>query len=241
MPPEATSPCETLPGVVTARTRVRVLLPLPLAGAYDYAVPDDLAVAPGDFVVAPLGRNSFAGVVWDGEPQGPETKTVDDSKLPALSPAQRSAADALVAAVDRAAFGVTVLDGVTGSGKTEVYFEAIAAALQRDKQVLVLLPEIALSVQWLERFARRFGVRPAAWHSELTGKQRRATWRQIARGDVSVVVGARSALFLPLPKLGLIVVDEEHYGSYKQGDGGIYHARDMAGDARRLIHGPGLL
>src|SRR5258706_4121977 len=84
MPPEATSPCETLPGVVTARTRVRVLLPLPLAGAYDYAVPDDVAVQPGDFVVAPLGRNSFAGVVWDGEPDGPETKTVDDSKLRAL-------------------------------------------------------------------------------------------------------------------------------------------------------------
>src|SRR3954464_4333421 len=81
MPPDATSPCETLPGVVTPRTRVRVLLPLPLAGAYDYAVPDDLAVQPGDFVVAPLGRNSFAGVVWDGAPDGPENKAVDDSKL----------------------------------------------------------------------------------------------------------------------------------------------------------------
>ncbi len=93
-------------------------------------------------------------------------------------------------------------------------------------------------MQWLERFARRFGVRPAVWHSELIGTQRRATWRQIARGDVAVVVGARSALFLPLSRLGLIVVDEEHDGSYKQEDGVIYHARDMAVVRARFAEAP---
>ena len=358
---DTTSPCERS----ESRSRLRVLLPLPLAGAYDYAAPPDLALAPGDFVVAPLGRNSFAGVVWDG----PAEDAVPDARLraiedrldappmpepmrrfvdwvasytisppgavlrmamsvsaaldpptpviayrlaelgaaalgarqltpgrkrvlatlghgqamlardlaaeaavspavvrglldlgaleavelpeagpppqpdwqhpgPELSADQRRAADALVAEVARAQFSVTLLEGVTGSGKTEVYFEALAAALAAGRQVLVLLPEIALSVQWLDRFARRFGVRPAVWHSDLTSAQRRATWRQIARGAVSVVVGARSALFLPLARLGLIVVDEEHDGSYKQEDGVIYHARDMAVVRARLAHAP---
>jgi primosomal protein N' (replication factor Y) len=345
--------------------RVRVLLPLPLAGAYDYGVPTGLSVAPGDFVMVPLGRTSVAGVVWDGAadqalpdaklrdvaaaleaPAMPEpmrrfvdwvasyTLTppgavlrmamsvsaaldpptpavayrasaagaaalpgraltagrrrvlavlahgqalmprdlaaeagvspavlramVDAGALeavalpeagpaaqpdwrhpgPALSADQAAAAAALVDDVARARFAVTLLEGVTGAGKTEVYFEALAAALERGRQVLVLLPEIALSVQWLERFARRFGVKPAVWHSDLTGTQRRATWRQVARGDVSVVVGARSALFLPLSRLGLIVVDEEHDGSYKQEDGVIYHARDMAVVRARFAEAP---
>jgi primosomal protein N' (replication factor Y) len=121
-----------------------------------------------------------------------------------------------------------LLDGVTGSGKTEVYFEAMAAALKAGRQALVLLPEIALTAQWLERFERRFGARPVEWHSELTELQRRRAWRSIAKGNVPVVVGARSSLFLPLPHLGLIVVDEEHDASFKQEEGVIYNARDMA-------------
>jgi primosomal protein N' (replication factor Y) (superfamily II helicase) len=147
---------------------------------------------------------------------------------PALSPAQARAADRLVERVESGGFNVTVLDGVTGSGKTETYFAAIAAALARGQQVLVLLPEIALSAQWLERFRRRFGTAPVEWHSDIGQTQRRDAWRAIASGRARVVVGARSALFLPLPELGLIVVDEEHDPSFKQEDGVCYQARDMA-------------
>ncbi|NYZ13615.1 primosomal protein N' [Azospirillum sp. RWY-5-1] len=147
---------------------------------------------------------------------------------PDLSPAQAAAAAALKERLAAGAYATLLLDGVTGSGKTEVYFEAIAAALAAGKQVLVLLPEIALSAQWLERFARRFGAPPAEWHSDLTGAARRDTWRAVADGRARVVVGARSALFLPYRELGLIIVDEEHDGAYKQEEGAIYHARDMA-------------
>ncbi|MGH7124195.1 MAG: primosomal protein N', partial [Stellaceae bacterium] len=336
--------------------RVSVLLPLPLGGAYDYRLPEEMALAPGDFVVVPLGTREVLGVVWDAKlgdvvdaklkpvgekldapplsaelrrfvewvaqytltPPGavlrmamsvpdalrpprpmtgwtisaagagvlgradageltaarrrlleaarsaPPMSAKDLARLggcgtgvvagldrlgwlekvemaarldaeppdwrhpgPMLSPEQSEAADALVAAVRREEFSVTLVDGVTGSGKTEVYFQAVAAALEAGRQVLVLLPEIALSVQWLDRFARRFGVRPAEWHSDLTQAERRHTWRGVAEGRIPVVVGARSALFLPFPKLGLIVIDEEHDLSYKQEDGVIYHARDM--------------
>jgi primosomal protein N' (replication factor Y) len=147
---------------------------------------------------------------------------------PALSPAQDRAAAALVRAAADGGFSATLLDGVTGSGKTEVYLEAVVAALRQGRQVLVLLPEIALSAQWLGRFAERFGAPPAVWHSEIGGLLRRRTWRQIAAGQARVVVGARSALFLPFRDLGLIVVDEEHEAAFKQEDGVIYHARDMA-------------
>ncbi|MBI1775634.1 MAG: primosomal protein N' [Proteobacteria bacterium] len=331
--------------------RVSVLLPLPLAGAYDYLVPPELALEPGDFVAAPLGPNEFLGVVW-GEASGevpvarlkaiidrldvpplsqvqrrfvdwvaqytvsppgavlrmamsvsaalepkrpilayrrtdepPGTMTVTPARRrvlalladgpprpmgeiareagvgtsvvkglvalhqleavelppppsfrepdwrhpgPTLSADQEAAATALRLLLDRPGFAVTLLDGVTGSGKTEVYFEAIAAALAQGKQALVLLPEIALSAEWLARFESRFGVAPAAWHSDLTQAERRVTWRAVAEGVARVVVGARSALFLPYPELGLIVVDEEHDGAFKQEDGVIYHARDMA-------------
>ena len=332
--------------------RIRVLLPLPLAGAYDYRLADDLSVAPGDFVVVPLGARQVIGVVWDDEP-APVGEVVDDSRLkpvlarldtpglgsalrrfvewvagynlsppgavlrmvmrvpdalepppprlayrlggpvpkkvtaarrrvielladgpprtpvdlaeaagvgagvvrgliaagtlvavelpawpaspvpdgsrpgPALSPDQRAAADRLVAQAS-AGFSVTLLEGVTGAGKTEVYFEAIAAALAAGRQVAVLLPEINLTAQWLERFEARFGARPAEWHSDLRPSQRRRNWRAVAEGEVRVVVGARSALFLAFPELGLIVVDEEHDPSFKQEDGVRYHARDMA-------------
>src|SRR5215472_6558743 len=109
-----------------------------------------------------------------------------------------------------------------GSGKTEVYLEAVAECLRRDRQALVLLPEIALSSQWLERFRRRFGVAPAVWHSDLTSRIRRTAWREVAAGRAPVVVGARSALFLPFPNLGLVVVDEEHETAFKQEEGVVY-------------------
>ncbi|MDR3504673.1 MAG: primosomal protein N' [Acidocella sp.] len=147
---------------------------------------------------------------------------------PVLSPAQDAAASALCASVRARKFEVTLLDGVTGSGKTEVYLEAVAEALRLGRQVMVLLPEIALSIQVLERFAARFGTAPAVWHSELTPAHRRETYRAVAEGRADVVVGARSALFLPFPKLGLIVVDEEHESAFKQEDGVMYNARDMA-------------
>ncbi len=328
--------------------RVGVLLPLPLAGTYDYAVPDNVTVADGDFVEVSFGRRELVGVAWGpgsgdisehklkpvlrvcgvpglpdvsmrfvewvsaytahsagavlrmvmsvpdalkppkpaigfavapaapairltsarrrvldalagGEPRslseltaaagvGPpvirglveagairkiemtrEEAPAPDGQYaaPVLSPAQSDAAAHFREAV-AGGFTVNVLDGVPGSGKTEVYFEAIAEALGRGRQVLVLLPEIALGAQWLSRFQDRFGAEPAQWHSDLTHGQRRRTWRNVAEGREAVVVGARSALFLPFPDLGLIVVDEEHEAAFKQDDGVAYHARDMA-------------
>jgi primosomal protein N' (replication factor Y) len=147
---------------------------------------------------------------------------------PVLGPGQQQAAAALRAAVAAREFGVTLLTGVTGSGKTEVYLDAVAECLRQGRQALVLLPEIALSAQWLDRFRARFGVNPALWHSELSARTRRNTWRAVAEGAAPVVVGARSALFLPFPDLGLVVVDEEHETAFKQEEGVIYHARDMA-------------
>src|SRR5580698_2086475 len=147
---------------------------------------------------------------------------------PELNPDQERAAGVLREAVKEKKFSAHLLDGVTGSGKTEVYFEAVAEALRQDRQVLILLPEIALTVQFLERFAARFGTRPAEWHSDLSQKERRRTYRAVMKGEARVVVGARSSLFLPFNDLGLIIVDEEHEQAYKQEDGVIYHARDMA-------------
>ncbi len=143
-------------------------------------------------------------------------------------PDQIIAADHLRAAVQAARHSVTLLDGVTGSGKTEVYFEAIAEALRQGRQVLLLLPEIALTAPFLARVERRFGVEPAGWHSDLRPRERERTWRGVADGSARIIVGARSALFLPWCNLGLVVVDEEHEGAYKQDEGVTYHARDMA-------------
>ncbi|MEM6390820.1 MAG: primosomal protein N', partial [Pseudomonadota bacterium] len=158
--------------------------------------------------------------------------TAPDPERPgfALTPEQASAASALRDAVRTGGFAPFLLDGVTGSGKTEVYFEAIAEALQRapETQVLVLLPEIALTQAILERFERRFGAAPTPWHSGLSEKERRRAWREVNEGRARIVVGARSALFLPYQQLSLIIVDEEHDGSYKQEDGVTYHARDLA-------------
>ena len=160
---------------------------------------------------------------------------------PALSAAQADAAAALRGAVANAVFSVTVLDGVTGSGKTEVYLEAVAECVAAGRQALVLLPEIALSSQWLERFAARFGAAPAVWHSDLPSRVRRITWRAVAEGGAPVVVGARSALFLPFPELGLLVVDEEHETAFKQEEGVVYHARDMAVVRARLCEAAAVL
>jgi primosomal protein N' (replication factor Y) len=342
-----------------ASRTVGVLLPLPLAGAYDYRVPAGMELAAGDFVAVPLGQRTALGVVWGpvagdlaegrlkpvarrlAAPPLPESlrRLVDwvagytlsppgavlkmamsvpealEPPRPAvgyvpvgragpaavrLTPARRRvlataaegpplpaaelaraagvgpsvvkglAAAGVLAAVELAppassfaidwrrpgppltadqrvaaetlrtrtrsgaGFSVTVLDGVPGAGKTEVYFEAAAEALAGGRQVLVLLPEIALSAQWLKRFAARFGAPPAVWHSDLGQAERRATWRAVAEGRAPVVVGARSALFLPFPDLGLVVVDEEHDASFKQEDGVIYNARDMAVVRARL-------
>jgi primosomal protein N' (replication factor Y) len=147
---------------------------------------------------------------------------------PDLNEEQRAVADRLVQAVDARQFTPFLLDGVTGSGKTETYCEAIARALEQDRQVLVLLPEIALTEAFLKRFEQRFGAAPVVWHSSLKSTQRRRAWRAIANGEAQVVVGARSALFLPYANLGLIVVDEAHEISFKQDDGVRYNARDVA-------------
>jgi primosomal protein N' (replication factor Y) (superfamily II helicase) len=335
--------------------RARVLLPLPLGGAYDYRLPDGMEVEPGSFVRVPLGNRSVPAVVWDpaetpeepipehrlkpiaelyGTPpmQAPLRRLIDwiaaytlappgavlrmaMGSIEALSPAearrgyvpaapaednparltparrrildvladglprpaaalaleagcsagvvrgmveaglldeigiaarprrpvpdwrlpfptlstdQAEAAEAIAVAVRAQRYETFLLDGVTGSGKTEVYFKAIAATLEAGRQVLVLLPEISLGTQWHQRFERQFGCPAAGWHSDVGSTERRAVWRDVADGKARVVVGARSALFLPFAELGLIIVDEEHDGSYKQEDGVIYHARDMA-------------
>lgn len=161
-----------------------------------------------------------------------------------LSPEQRNTADALRDICAEETHSVTLLDGVTGAGKTEVYFEALAAVLEKDPaaQVLVLLPEISLSNQLINRFTARFGEEPALWHSSVGKAQRRKIWRGVAEGKTRVVVGARSALFLPFQNLGLIVLDEEHDASYKQEDGGpVYHARDMAVVRGKIENAPVIL
>jgi primosomal protein N' (replication factor Y) len=141
--------------------------------------------------------------------------------------AQDSAVHSVRAAAD-GGFSVTLLDGVTGSGKTEVYFEAVARVLEKGRQALIMLPEIALTSQFMDRFAGRFGCHPVEWHSALSSPERGRAWRAVASGEARVIVGARSALFLPYADLGLIVVDEEHDGGFKQDDRVNYHARDMA-------------
>ncbi|APX22212.1 MAG: primosomal protein N' [Rhodobacteraceae bacterium] len=146
----------------------------------------------------------------------------------ALAEDQARAAGVLREGVASGRYGTTLLKGVTGSGKTEVYLEAVAEALQQGRQALVLLPEIALTAEFLTRVEARFGAKPAEWHSGVTVTERRRVWKQVAQGGAQLVVGARSSLFLPFRDLGLIVVDEEHDTSYKQEEGVLYNARDMA-------------
>jgi len=160
---------------------------------------------------------------------------------PEFSLGQLAAADALRTTVSQGGFTVTLLDGVTGSGKTEVYFEAVAEIIRQGRQCLILMPEIALTGQFLDRFAQRFGTSPAEWHSQVSPRKRARTWAAVAANEVQVVVGARSALFLPYADLGLIVVDEEHDPAYKQEDGAHYHARDMAVVRGNLVKAPVIL
>ncbi|NBE07724.1 primosomal protein N' [Paragemmobacter ruber] len=168
------------------------------------------------------------GVVVEEEaPRDLPFPPLDPRGGPALQGDQVAAADALVAAVAAGEYSTTLLKGVTGSGKTEVYLEAVAECLRAGRQALVLLPEIALTAEFLKRVEARFGARPAEWHSGVTMTERRRVWKMVATGGASVVVGARSALFLPYQRLGLIVVDEEHDTSYKQEEGVLYNARDM--------------
>ncbi|MCA1908136.1 MAG: primosomal protein N' [Magnetospirillum sp.] len=215
----------TVPAIKLTEARRRVLA---AAAELPPLLPADLAREAG------VGPAVVKGLIEAGAlettpmaPPPPFAIPDPDHPGPLLSPAQRQVADHLRDSMDKG-FSVVLVDGVTGSGKTEVYFEAIAAALAAGRQSLVLLPEIALSAQWLTRFRARFGVEPAAWHSELTDAKRRDTWRAVAAGSAKVVVGARSALFLPYADLGLIIVDEEHDSGFKQEDGVAYHARDMA-------------
>lgn len=356
----------TTPGPAsdTGTRRIQVLIPLPLAGPYDYRAPADPEIPLGSFVYVPLGTRTALGVVWgnDGAGEVEEARLKDIENLaeapplpdsvrrfvdwvadytlspsgsvlrmamnapqalsppkprvafsaaadtpefrmtaarkrvldlladgpplmaaelareagvgtgvvrgladagvlervllpadrrypksdpalpgPILSAQQAAAADALVETVRDRTFAVSLLDGVTGSGKTEVYFEAIAETIRQGRQVLVMLPEIALGAQWLARFEERFGDKPVEWHSDLSQADRRRNWRGVAEGKVDVVVGARSALFLPFDRLGLIIVDEEHDGSFKQSDGVAYNARDMAVVRARLEACPAVL
>jgi primosomal protein N' (replication factor Y) len=175
----------------------------------------DGLIASGALIEAAIPERRFA------VPDPGHGKTV-------FSEAQDQAVHAMLAAAAAGTFSVTLLDGVTGSGKTEVYFEAVAEALRRGRQALVMLPEIALTSQFMDRFADRFGCRPVEWHSALSNSERARAWRAVRTGEARVVAGARSALFLPYPELGLIVVDEEHDSGFKQEDRVHYQARDMA-------------
>ncbi len=194
-------------------------------------VAEELAQAAGTSVgvVRALAKTGALGVVRI-DPDPPFENPDLSLPGPQLSDEQEEAANVLRAAVASGAAATILLDGVTGSGKTEVYLEAAAAALARspEAQVLVMLPEIALTAPFLARLAARFGAEPAAWHSDLGTAARRRVWRRVADGQARLVIGARSALFLPFASLQLIIVDEEHESAYKQEDGVIYHARDMA-------------
>ncbi len=342
---------ELLPEAPAQVRVVPVLVPLPVPGAYSYAVPEGMHVEPGSVVQVPVGPRQHIGVVWDGEnddkldpkklrpitlafdcpplskdmrdfvdwvsaytlsPPGlvarmairapaaldpepmvealrylggqPERLTPARTRVlglageqevpwtrsglahaagvsmsvidgltaqgmfetiflppppvvakpdpeysaPRIEGPQKEAAEEIVNSIRAGGFAASLIDGVTGSGKTEVYFEAIAETLRRGKQVLILLPEIALTSAFLERFENRFGAKPGEWHSDLSPRMREKVWRGVVTGEVRVVAGARSALFLPFEELGLIIVDEEHDPAYKQEDRVFYNARDMA-------------
>ena len=206
-----------------ARTRVLELMDERPAGWTKSALAEAAGVSPG--VVDGLIEHGTLALIDLPRPSRPALDP--DMPGPTFTKAQAEAAEILRAA-GRGSYSVTLIDGVTGSGKTEVYFEAVAEVLRKGRQALVLLPEIALTSQFLDRFEARFGGRPAEWHSELSPKMRARTWRDIAFGEARVVVGARSALFLPFRDLGLIVVDEEHDSAFKQDDRVPYSARDMA-------------
>jgi len=210
--------------MTTARQRVLTLLTGGVLRSKSDAARE--AGVSGGVIDGLIDEGTLETVVLPPEPVA--ERPDPDFAHPDLTQDQSAAAAELKATVAKGGYSVTLVDGVTGSGKTEVYFEAVADVIPSGRQSLILMPEIALTAQFLDRFAARFGTRPAEWHSELTPRRRARTWRAVADGEVSVVVGARSALFLPYAHLGLIVVDEEHDAAYKQEDGVRYHARDMA-------------
>ncbi|HXT05857.1 MAG TPA: primosomal protein N' [Roseiarcus sp.] len=227
------------PAAKLTPARERVLAAL--AGGAPLAKAELVAKAgcSGSVIDGLVADGALAALTLPPEPIAP-LPDADHAPRP-LEPDQAAAADILCEAVKARAFAPFLLEGVTGSGKTEVYFEAIAAALRAGRQTLVMTPEIALTAQFLDRFAARFGVSPAEWHSGVTARRRERLWGAVASGEARVVVGARSALFLPFRDLGLIVVDEEHEGAYKQEDGVIYNGRDMAVVRARLENAPVVL
>lgn len=191
----------------------------------------ELAKAAGvsDAVVRGLAKAGGLEAV-DMDPDPPFALPDPDQPGKNLTEDQAYAAGIIADYVTQGEHKAILIDGVTGSGKTEVYLEAAAAALRSDPtaQVAILLPEIALTLPFLKRVEERFGAAPAPWHSEMTSAARRRVWRRVLEGQARIVVGARSALFLPYRNLKLIVIDEEHEGAYKQEDGVVYHARDFA-------------
>ncbi|MGI1662969.1 primosomal protein N' [Palleronia sp. KMU-117] len=208
--------------------RARVLDELDAFGGQAVTL-SELAQAAGVTPSVVKGLVKLGAIAEEASPRDLPYPRLDPGVSPyELSDEQRTAADAIIAGVTGEVYGATLLKGVTGSGKTEVYLEAIVACLRKGRQALVLLPEIALTGEFLARVEARFGARPAEWHSGVTMTERRRAWRMVGEGGAELVVGARSALFLPFRDLGLIVVDEEHDTSYKQEDGVLYNARDMA-------------
>ncbi len=208
--------------------RARVLEVLRDYGGLSFTL-GELAEAAG------VGTSVIKGLVTQGAVR--EEDTPRDTPYPALDPDlagkaladdQAASAEILCEGVRSGRYGTTLLQGVTGSGKTEVYLEAVAECLRQGRQALVLLPEIALTNEFIHRVEARFGMPPAEWHSGVTLTERRRCWRMVGQGAAQLVVGARSALYLPFRDLGFIVVDEEHDTSYKQEDGVVYNARDMA-------------
>ncbi len=219
-----------------ARAHVLDILQETPTGWTKSALAGEVGVSPG--VVDGLIEHGTLASVTLPRPRLPQ---LDPEKSgPTFTPAQARAVEEIRASA-KDGFSVTLIDGVTGSGKTEVYFEVVAKVLRKGRQAVVLLPEIALTNQFLDRFEARFGGRPVEWHSELSAKKRARTWRDIAFGEAKVVVGARSALFLPYRDLGLIVVDEEHDSAFKQDDRVPYSARDMAVVRGHLSHFPVIL
>jgi primosomal protein N' (replication factor Y) len=220
--------------LVRATGRAPAKMTLPRARVLDLAA-DGMARRKADLAaIAGVSTGVVDGLVAQGAlevveaPPPPLPAPDPDFARATLTADQAHAARALARAVAARSFGATLLEGVTGSGKTEVYFEAVAAALAAGRQALVLVPEIALTAQFLERFEARFGCPPAEWHSQIPPGRRPRLWRAAATGEARVVVGARSALFLPFRDLGLVVVDEEHDAAFKQEDRVLHHARDMA-------------
>ncbi|MGH8276610.1 MAG: replication restart helicase PriA, partial [Steroidobacteraceae bacterium] len=206
--------------------RARVLAAAEGGLAFSKAALAEAAACSSGVIDTLIGEGTLATIALPPEPAALACNPA--FARPSLEAAQENAARLLTCRVAARAFSVTLLEGVTGSGKTEVYFEAVASALEAGRQSLILMPEIALTAQFLGRFAARFGARPGEWHSGVSARKRARLWHAVAQGEVKAVIGARSALFLPFADLATLIVDEEHDSAYKQEEGVAYHARDMA-------------